>query len=176
MTTFPIITLGDGTVSDPQWFADITDAVNQHQADISTLSGLLGGTTGVTNPAVTSGSDTTTSSSFVNMAGTGAVTSFPFPKQVATTRLIVWMMGGWQNATAVSDMSYGVLVNGTDYELDRQSLNATTTVGKYIGFALITGLAIATYTIQGRWKRRSGGGTPTRSSAEWLAISCTEIN
>jgi hypothetical protein len=110
------------------------------------------------------------------MAGTGSVTSFSFPKQISTTRLIVWMMGGWQNATAVSDLSFGVLVNGTDYELDRQSLNTTASIGKFIGFALITGLTAANYTIQGRWKRRSGSGTPTRSAAEWLAISCTEIN
>lgn len=177
MTTFPIVALADGAVSDPQWFADITDAVNQHESDITTLSGLLGATTGVTNPATTSGNDTTTSASFVNMAGTGAVTSFPFTKQVSTTRLIAWMVAGWQNGgAALSDVSVGVLVNGTDYECDRQSLNASVTIGKFVGFALITGLPTGTYTIQGRWKRRGGTGTPSRSNAEWLAISCSEIN
>src|SRR5690348_468954 len=130
---------------------------------------------GISGAAVTSGSDTTTSSSYVNLAGTGSVTSFSFTKALTSTRLIVRLEMGWQNATAVSDMSAGVLVNGTDYECARQSLNTTTNIGYVAGFAIITGLTAGAYTIQGRWKRRSGTGTPTRSSTEWLATYCAKI-
>lgn len=40
MTTFPIITLADGVVSDPQWFADITDVANDHESRIGALEGV----------------------------------------------------------------------------------------------------------------------------------------
>ena len=130
---------------------------------------------GVSAAATTSGSDTTTSSSFANLAGTGSVTSFSFTKALTSTRLIVRLEMGWQNATAVSDMSAGVNVNSTDYEVARQSLNTTTNIGYVAGFVIISGLTAGVYTVQGRWKRRSGSGTPTRSSTEWLAISCAEI-
>lgn len=35
--TFPIIALGDGDESDPQWFADITEAVNDHETRVGVL-------------------------------------------------------------------------------------------------------------------------------------------
>ena len=35
--TFPIITLGDGEVADPQWFSDITDTANDHETRLNTL-------------------------------------------------------------------------------------------------------------------------------------------
>ena len=131
--------------------------------------------TGISNPATTAGSDTTASASYVNMAGTGSVTSFSFTKLISSTRLFVWEAAGWQNSVGVSDMSFGVNVNSVDYECARQSLNTTTTIGFISGFAIISGLAANTYTIQGRWKKRSGAGTPTRSNAEILAIYAVEI-
>lgn len=35
--TFPIIALADGEVTDPQWFADVTEAVNSHENTINDL-------------------------------------------------------------------------------------------------------------------------------------------
>ena len=35
--TFPIIALGDGEPTDPAWFADITEAVNDHETRVSAL-------------------------------------------------------------------------------------------------------------------------------------------
>lgn len=132
---------------------------------------------GTSNQAVTSGSDTTTSSSFVAMAGTGSVTSFSFTKVLSTTRVVLRIRGNWQNATAVSDASFGMRINGTDYECDRQSLNTTTNIGRFDGFAVVpSGLAAGTYTVQAVWKRRSGTGTPTRSSTEWLSIEAKEVD
>lgn len=40
MTTFPILTLEDGEVADPAWFADITDATNDHEDRLSVLEGV----------------------------------------------------------------------------------------------------------------------------------------
>lgn len=40
MVAFPILALLDGEVSDPQWFQDITDAVNDHETRVSTLEGI----------------------------------------------------------------------------------------------------------------------------------------
>lgn len=37
MTTFPIVALADGEITDPQWFADVTDAVNSHETSINDL-------------------------------------------------------------------------------------------------------------------------------------------
>lgn len=37
MTTFPITTLGDGEVADPQWFADITDTANDHETRLGVV-------------------------------------------------------------------------------------------------------------------------------------------
>lgn len=37
MTTYPIVTLGNGDVTDPAWFNDITNAVNDHQTRISSV-------------------------------------------------------------------------------------------------------------------------------------------
>jgi hypothetical protein len=40
MVAFPILALLDGEVSDPQWFLDITDTVNNHETRVSTLEGI----------------------------------------------------------------------------------------------------------------------------------------
>jgi hypothetical protein len=40
MVAFPILSLLDGEISDPQWFQDITDAVNDHETRVSTLEGI----------------------------------------------------------------------------------------------------------------------------------------
>lgn len=37
MTTFPIVALADGEIADPQWFTDITAAVNDHETRLSTV-------------------------------------------------------------------------------------------------------------------------------------------
>lgn len=151
---------------------------NVYAEDLNNLGdAIIESANAITNPATTAASDTTTSATYVNMAGTGSVTSFNFPKLLSTTKLLVWMGVGWQNGgAALSDLSVGVLVNGTDYECGRQSLNATITIGYVAGWAVITGLPAAVYSIQGRWKRRGGTGTPSRSNAEVLSMFAMESN
>jgi hypothetical protein len=40
MTTYPILTLEDGEVADPAWFADITDSANDHEDRLGALEGV----------------------------------------------------------------------------------------------------------------------------------------
>lgn len=39
MTTFPILALADGEIADPEWFADITAAVNSHETRLGVVEG-----------------------------------------------------------------------------------------------------------------------------------------
>lgn len=129
---------------------------------------------GVSNQAVTSGTDTTTSASYANLAGTGSVTSFTFNKVLASTRVIVRVEAGWQSITNTANTRFGVNVAGTDYDC-AQGLAQTGQNLLQAGFAIISGLAAGAYTVQGRWRRVGGAGTPTRTTNEWLAISAAEI-
>lgn len=129
---------------------------------------------GVSNAAVTSGSDTTTSSSYANMAGTGSVTSYSFTKALTSTRLKVTIAASYVALTNNATVQVGVLVSGTDYDCGRVLI--TTGAGGYsMGWAYITGLAAGTYTIQARWKRTSGTGTASRGTDQWLSIACAEV-
>lgn len=38
--TFPIVAIGDGEVADPDWFEEITDAVNDHENRLGALEGV----------------------------------------------------------------------------------------------------------------------------------------
>ena len=140
---------------------DLTDIVYQNEELISAQ-------------AVSSGSDTTTSASYANMAGTGATTSFSFTKALTSTRVKIELIAGWSSGTNSSVMRAGALVNGTDYDCGQIALGTGVT-GYSAGFAVITGLAAGTYTVQARWKRVSGSGTPTRDSNMWLSMSAAEI-
>ena len=128
----------------------------------------------ISNIAVTSGTDTTTSSSYVNMAGSGSVTSVSFTKVLSVTNIKVSMAVGWENASNTSLVKFGVLVDGTDYDVCQSILNATLTIGFAAGDVIITGVAAGTYTIQGRWKRAGGTGTPSRSVNEWFSMTVAE--
>lgn len=129
---------------------------------------------GISNAAVTAGTDTTASASYVNLAGTGSVSSFNFTKVLTATRIKVEIALGWQCITATANIQGGVLVNGTDYDCVKGGAQISQNVISP-GFVIISGLAAGSYTVQGRWKRILGTGTPTRSVNEWLTISAAEI-
>lgn|GEM_PF-6592809 len=128
---------------------------------------------GVSAVAVTSGTDTTTSSSYANMAGTGSTTSFSFTKVLAATVVKVSIAASWVSNTAASTVEIGVLVDGTDYPCKRLPVVSGAGVDQ-VGWAYISGLAAGTYTIQARWRRSTGTGTPTRAADQWLCLSAAE--
>jgi hypothetical protein len=162
-------------------FSSVTDvdfasaAVNMDSTltlagDIATAS-----QNGVNAPATTSGNDDTTSAVYVNMAGTGSVTSFQFVKRYAGTRVKITMAASTFGVTATNVVSIGVLVNGVDTEITRgASLNNEHDT--IFGIARITGLPAGTYTIQGRWRRVSGGSVSRRNTDDWLTIDAEEVN
>jgi hypothetical protein len=129
--------------------------------------------TGVSNQSVTAGTDTTTSATYANLAGTGSTTSFSFTKVLTSTNLFVTVHAGFLAATNSAICRFGVLVNGVDNDCG-QDIQAA---GDYIGvsgFAIISGLSAGTYTIQGRWRRVGGTGTCTRDTNTWYALEAAE--
>jgi len=141
---------------------------------------IAGSANGVNAVAVSGTQDDTTSASYVNMAGTGAVTSFSFTKRFssAQTRLKVEIIAGVFAVTSNAVVRMGVNINGTDYDICQQSMpNAAANDHELCaGIAYLTGIAAGTYTVQGRWKRISGTGTCRRDTSDWLSISVTEVS
>jgi hypothetical protein len=132
---------------------------------------------GVNGAAVTSSTDTTTSATYVNLAGTGSVTSFSFTKRYADTRIRVDLSAGFFVAgTGNSAARFGVQINGTDYDVVNRHINPASTHGEASGVRYITGVPAGAYTVQGRWRRSAGTQTLTRATDNWLSIAARETN
>lgn len=108
-----------------------------------------------------------------------ATSSFSFTKVRSDTRIKVTLQLSMYADTASTDVELAVLVNGTDYQVAAHRFTAVEyeNVG---GFAYIpAGVAAGSYTIQGRWRRRTGspaaGILNTVNGANWLNMSATEI-
>lgn len=135
------------------------------------------GSAGASAQATTSGSDSTTSASYVNMAGTGSVTSFSFTKRNSATKVRLGMSAGWTNATATTLQRFGLQLNAVDYDCFQSILGVggfTTASGFVLVGAGVVGAG--TYTVQARWKRQGGTGTGSRGTNEWLAIEALEVD
>lgn len=134
---------------------------------------------GASNAAVTAGSDTTSSTSFANMTGTGSVTSFSFTKFSSSTRVLLscdsctfFVAGGTSAGIEVA-----LQIGGFDYPCGRLNILASQSA-PVSGFATASGLLAGSYTIQARWRRfvNSGVAIPTRATSDWLAISAREVS
>jgi hypothetical protein len=145
----------------------------------ATVAGDLVGAScnGICQVATTSpNTDTTTSATYVNMAGTGSVTSFTFVKRFASTRIKVDLDATFSTSATGSGPKFGVRINGADYDLCQIGANAPSAVHTQAsGVKYISGIPAGTYTIQGRWLRLAGAGTLTRDFNDWLAISAAEV-
>lgn len=143
---------------------------------------VAGATNGVNAVATTSLTNTTTSASYANLAGTGSQTSFSITKRFSSsqTRLKVHMSASFWAGGGVFPVGamFGVLINGVDTDMFLLNLETSTASNNKFGSgtAFITGLAAGTYTVQGRWKRTSAGGTPTRDAGNWLTITAEEVS
>lgn len=154
-----------GDVLNDTWTTGVSNAVNRTPAGVNAL-------------AVTSGTDTTTSSSYANLAGTGSVTSFSFTKRETVTRIKVFIAASFSAVANNAAVTFGVRINGVDYDVVQLAPGSGAT-GTATGVAFIGASVVAagTYTVQGRWKRAAGAGTPTRSvDNNWLTIYCEEVN
>jgi hypothetical protein len=140
--------------------------------------GALPNPVGASQAATSAGSDTTTSDTYVNLAGTGAVTSVSFTKLVSTTRIRVALAGTFFTSAATTGAMFGVNIGGTDYDVIRHSHNTAGTSIRlpFSGFAFVAaGVAAGNYTVQGRWRRTAGAGTLTRDNNDWLSIEAMEV-
>jgi hypothetical protein len=132
---------------------------------------------GVSAAAVSSGTDTTTSDTYANMAGTGALTSVSITKLGTGTRIRVAMSVTFSSSVGGLGGQFGVLVNGVDTDVCKlsNSVPAASTHLPASGWNYISGLAAGTYTVQGRWHRTAATGTLTRDGNDWLAIEAQEV-
>ena len=123
----------------------------------------------------TGGNDDTTSASFANMAGSGAVTSFSFTKRYAASA--VWLdMTAWMfSATSASDTEIAVQIDGVYYAIfeGAVALNVHIPVN---GHRKLTGITSGVKTIQARWRRSAGSGTLRRNAGDWLSITAMEVS
>lgn len=132
-------------------------------------------TAAISAVAVTAGTDTTTSATYVNMAGTGSVTSFSWTKYRDDTDALLFMAAEFQAVTANAGPKFGLRINGTDYDMCSNA-PGTSAYGHPSGTRVVSGIPAGVYTVQCRWFRLAGAGTPTRDTNCWLSASVTEIN
>lgn len=140
---------------------------------------VCGSENGVSALSTTSGTDTTTSATYVNMAGTGSVTSFSFTKRWTATRVYVEMHQVlYQSGGSFPFCQLGVRINSVDYDVVGAIISTAGTGTMFSGIKYVAASAVpaGTYTVQARWKRVSGTGTLTRDNATWLSFSCRECN
>lgn len=128
--------------------------------------------------AVTAGNDTTTSATYVDMAGTGAVTSISnWVKYATTTRIRLRMDVAYFNQTSANLVAVALKINGTDYTVAQLGGNGVNIHAPITGAAYVAASAVpsGTYSVQARWKRVSGTGTPTRDTNDWLTFEVQEV-
>jgi hypothetical protein len=119
----------------------------------------------------------TTSATFVNLGGTGSVTSFNFTKRYAGSRIKVDMRASAYCITNLSIPEFGVLINGVDTAMF--TLNDMSTTSQRIKNSAvkhISGVPAGVHTIQGRWRRSTGTGTCRRDGGDWLTITALEVS
>lgn len=123
--------------------------------------------------------DTTTSVTFVNMAGVNNLTSFQFEKMYDETRVRLDMAGGWFCTNTLTDAEFALRIDGVDYPLAFMGSSVGTDRLTYNGFDYVPGgtIAAGTYTVQARWRRPAGAGTLSRGAGDdMLCISAREVD
>lgn len=142
-----------------------------HKVSADEFNVAMGNREGIT---VAAPSESTTSSSYVNM---GATSSFSFTKILGSTRLRIEMELTFFVTNADTSTRFGVRINGVDYDVLHVGGNTIVANSNFAaaGSAIVaSGLAAGTYTIQGRWKRTGGTGSSSRFTNGWLSLYCTE--
>lgn len=111
MTTFPIIALGDGEVSDPAWFTDITDAVNDHETRVDALESQVS-TSSASNTDPTT-SRTTTSTSFTSTLSPANICGTSFVAPTSGKVLITWRATLVNSGANYSSCSFEIRAGST---------------------------------------------------------------
>jgi hypothetical protein len=128
--------------------------------------------------AVSTGTDSTTSASYVNMAGTGSTTVVNYTKKYSAsfTKMKVTMCGSLFVATSAATIDYGIRTNGADFQVGQLNIGTAANHHTIGGTIYVTGIAAGAQTFQARWRRVTGGGAPTRGTDDWLGIVVEEVS
>jgi hypothetical protein len=170
------IQLFAGLIDLQPWASDAAREVRVTNAPFKVNGDHVSGSAnGMNANAMTSGTDTTTSGTYANMAGTGSTTSFSFTKRWAATRVKVIMNVSAYATGAAADGMIGVSINGTDYDMMEEAFLLNNRL-PYSSVRYISGVAAGTHTVQARWRRTSAAGTLTRDPACWISMSAEEVN
>ena len=140
---------------------------------------VAGSESGIAGLAMTSGTNTTTSLSYVNLAGTSAITSFSFTKRFASTRIRLDFSATFYTTNQATGPTFAMQINGVDYEIARMKGAAVLANSRLhtAGFLYVpAGVPAGTYTVQGRWAALDAGGTLTRDQHDWISMSARECN
>lgn len=143
--TFPIVALGDGEVADPQWFADITEAVNDHETRVETLESQVN-TSSVT--VVDATARTTTSTSFTaTISGSTPEMGVAFVAPTSGKVMIIWTAGmangSSPNIAQISpQVRAGSTINSGTIVLAADAARSTLTItsSRHAGVYILTGL------------------------------------
>ncbi len=162
--TFPIITLADGEPSDPQWFADITDTVNDHETRVDTLESQVSTSSASnTDPTTNRSTGSTTFTSTLSPANICG-TSFVAPtsgKVLVTWRCTLVNSGNNYTACSYRIATGSTVGSGTTFQDadDSRTVSTDTTTFEGQGAAeYVSGLTPgATYNVF--LMHRVGGGT-----------------
>ncbi len=133
----------------------------------------------VSAQAVTAGSDSTTSATFVNMAGTGSQANVSFNKRYDSfsTKLKLTLAGTMFVNNAGSQAELALLIDGVDYVVGR--IYGTLTPNVHIPFSFFQEVDYGTvdagtYTVQARWRLANATGALFRDVNDWLCIDVEE--
>ncbi len=117
---------------------------------------------------------TTTSATYASLP---VATSVSFTKLFAATALrIDFCTYPWVSVAVATELMFGVLINGVDYDVSHAWVNEASIRRLSSGVARVAaGLAAGTYTIQPRWRRVSGTGTGNLDTISRLYMLVTEV-
>lgn len=163
----PIITLADGEAADPQWFEDVTDAVNDHKTRIDTLESQV-------NTASASNSDptsrTTSSTSFTSTLSPANICGTAFVAPTSGTVLVALRTQMQNSGVNYSGASFEVregstVGSGTVFLAgdDERAMSTTSTSGEGQGITdYVSGLTPgATYNVSIVHRTTNGASTLT---------------
>jgi hypothetical protein len=118
-------------------------------------------------------SDTTTSISFVDLAG--GITISNFVKMRSDTAIEVDMRVSMTTTVANTRVGVAARIDGVDTQVTALTINPINTHTFVTGKENVLGISAGVYTIQGRWRRAAGTGTLTRNSDDWVTMAAREV-
>jgi hypothetical protein len=123
---------------------------------------------------VVAASDTTTSATYVNLAGTSSIV---FNKLFTPTRLKIDFHASCFITLAVNtEVRFAVRVNSVDYDIAGYLINPTSQHMHFSGTVIVpAGVPSGNQTVQGRWRRVAGTGQLNRGTDDRISIGVVEI-